>query len=132
MIPGLISFIGQAADTVRAPLGGVFDVSPTTTKFLILSSILFIIGVGGVLARRNIIVIFMSIELILNAVNINFIAFTRHWQMLGRISEHTGEIFAIFVITVAAAEAAIGLGIVVSLYRNRETVAVDEIDLLKW
>jgi NADH-quinone oxidoreductase subunit K len=74
----------------------------------------------------------MSIELILNAVNINFIAFTRHWQMLGRISEHTGEIFAIFVITVAAAEAAIGLGIVVSLYRNRETVAVDEIDLLKW
>jgi len=132
MTPGLISFIGQAADTARAPLGGVFDVSPTTTKFLILSSILFIIGVGGVLARRNIIVIFMSIELILNAVNINFIAFTRHWQMLGRISEHTGEIFAIFVITVAAAEAAIGLGIVVSLYRNRETVAVDEIDLLKW
>lgn len=132
MTPGLILFIGQAADTARAPLGGVFDVSPTTTKFLILSSILFIIGVGGVLARRNIIVIFMSIELILNAVNINFIAFTRHWQMLGRISEHTGEIFAIFVITVAAAEAAIGLGIVVSLYRNRETVAVDEIDLLKW
>lgn len=132
MIPGLISLMGQAAEAARAPLGGLFDVAPTTTKFLILSSILFIIGVGGVLARRNIIVIFMSIELIFNAVNINFIAFTRHWQMLGRISEHTGEIFAIFVITVAAAEAAIGLGLVVSLYRNRETVAVDEIDLLKW
>jgi len=111
---------------------GLFDVSPTTTKFLILSSLLFIIGVGGVLARRNIIVIFMSIELILNAANINFIAFTRHWQMLGHINEHTGELFTIFIITVAAAEAAIGLGIVVSLYRNRETVAVDEIDLLKW
>ena len=121
-----------AADPNQGYLWGFFDVSTTTTKFLILSSLLFVIGVGGVLARRNIIVIFMSIELILNAVNINFIAFTRHWQTLGRINEHTGELFAIFVITVAAAEAAIGLGIVVSLYRNRETVAVDEIDLLKW
>jgi len=121
-----------AADANQGYLWGFFDVSTTTTKFLILSSLLFVIGVGGVLARRNIIVIFMSIELILNAVNINFIAFTRHWQTLGRINEHTGELFAIFVITVAAAEAAIGLGIVVSLYRNRETVAVDEIDLLKW
>ena len=64
----------------------MLDFSPTTTKFLILSSILFIIGVGGVLARRNIIVIFMSIELILNAVNINFIAFARHWQAVGRIA----------------------------------------------
>lgn len=122
----------QAAPTASTGAQGLFDLAPTTTKFLILSSLLFIIGVGGVLARRNIIVIFMSIELILNAANINFIAFTRHWQMIGRISEHTGELFTIFIITVAAAEAAIGLGIVVSLYRNRETVAVDEIDLLKW
>ena len=123
----------QAADpAAQNYLWGIFDVSTTTTKFLILSSLLFVIGVGGVLARRNIIVIFMSIELMLNAVNINFIAFTRHWQMMGRISEHTGELFTIFVITVAAAEAAIGLGIVIALYRNRETVAVDEIDLLKW
>jgi NADH-quinone oxidoreductase subunit K len=120
------------AEAGQGYVWGVFDVSATTTKLLILSSLLFVIGVGGVLARRNIIVIFMSIELILNAVNINFIAFTRHWQMLGRVNEHTGEIFTIFVITVAAAEAAIGLGIVISLYRNRETVAVDEIDLLKW
>ena len=120
------------AEAGQGYVWGVFDVSATTTKLLILSSLLFVIGVGGVLARRNIIVIFMSIELILNAVNINFIAFTRHWQMLGRVSEHTGELFTIFVITVAAAEAAIGLGIVISLYRNRETVAVDEIDLLKW
>jgi NADH-quinone oxidoreductase subunit K len=120
------------AEAGQGYVWGLFDVSATTTKLLILSSLLFVIGVGGVLARRNIIVIFMSIELILNAVNINFIAFTRHWQMLGRINEHTGELFSIFVITVAAAEAAIGLGIVISLYRNRETVAVDEIDLLKW
>ena len=123
--------LGTAPQTA-ATQTGPFDIAPTTTKFLILSSLLFIIGVGGVLARRNIIVIFMSIELILNSANINFIAFTRHWQTLGRISEHTGELFTIFIITVAAAEAAIGLGIVVSLYRNRETVAVDEIDLLKW
>ena len=122
----------QAADPAQNYLWGIFDVSTTTTKFLILSSLLFVIGVGGVLARRNIIVIFMSIELMLNAVNINFITFTRHWQSLGRISEHTGELFTIFVITVAAAEAAIGLGIVIALYRNRETVAVDEIDLLRW
>jgi NADH-quinone oxidoreductase subunit K len=124
--------LGAQPEAAAAPAQGLFDLAPTTTKFLILSSLLFIIGVGGVLARRNIIVIFMSIELILNAANINFIAFTRHWQMLGKISEHTGELFTIFIITVAAAEAAIGLGIVVSLYRNRETVAVDEIDLLKW
>jgi NADH-quinone oxidoreductase subunit K len=120
------------AEAGQGYVWGLFDVSATTTKLLILSSLLFVIGVGGVLARRNIIVIFMSIELILNAVNINFIAFTRHWQMLGRVNEHTGELFTIFVITVAAAEAAIGLGIVISLYRNRETIAVDEIDLLKW
>jgi NADH-quinone oxidoreductase subunit K len=124
--------IGQQTPSAPAAAQGLFDLAPTTTKFLILSSLLFIIGVGGVLARRNIIVIFMSIELILNAANINFIAFTRHWQMVGKITEHTGELFTIFIITVAAAEAAIGLGIVVSLYRNRETVAVDEIDLLKW
>jgi NADH-quinone oxidoreductase subunit K len=127
-----LAWLWQAGQPAGSAAQGFLDLTPTTTKFLILSSLLFIIGVGGVLARRNIIVIFMSIELILNAVNINFIAFTRHWQMVGRISEHTGELFTIFVITVAAAEAAIGLGIVVSLYRNRETVAVDEIDLLKW
>lgn len=123
---------GQIADPSQNYLLGLFDVSATTTKFLILSSLLFVIGVGGVLTRRNIIVIFMSIELILNAVNINFIAFTRHWQMMGRVDEHTGELFTIFVITVAAAEAAIGLGIIISLYRNRQTIAIDEINLLKW
>jgi NADH-quinone oxidoreductase subunit K len=89
-------------------------------------------GVAGVLMRRNILIIFMSIELILNAANLNFIIFTRYWQMMGRITEHMGHVFTIFIIVVAAAEAVVGLGIVIALYRNRQTVAIDEIDLLKW
>ena len=105
---------------------------PTVSNFMVLSFLLFAIGVAGVLSRRNIIVIFMSIELILNAVNVNLIAFSRYWEARGAVSPFTGQVFAVFVIVVAAAEAAIGLGIVVSLYRNRNTVAVDEIDLLKW
>jgi len=106
--------------------------NPTLSNFLTLSFLLFIIGVAGVLTRRNIIIIFMSIEMILNAANLNLIAFARYWQLNGKLSEYTGHLFTIFVIVVAAAEAAIGLGIVISLYRNRETVAIDEIDLLKW
>jgi NADH-quinone oxidoreductase subunit K len=102
------------------------------TNFLVLSSLLFVIGVGGVLTRRNIIIIFMSIELILNAVNINLIAFSRYWQLQNNTNAYMGQIFTIFVIVVAAAEAAVGLGIVIALYRNRETVSVDEIDLMKW
>jgi NADH-quinone oxidoreductase subunit K len=102
------------------------------TNFLVLSGLLFLIGVAGVLTRRNIIVIFMSIELILNAVNINLIAFSRYWQAQGSQTAYMGQLFTIFVIVVAAAEAAVGLGIVIALYRNRETVAVDEIDLMKW
>ena len=102
------------------------------TSYLTFSFLLFAVGVAGVLARRNVIVVFMAIELILNAVNVNLVAFSRYWELQGAISPYQGQVFAIFVIVVAAAEAAIGLGIVVALYRNRETVAVDEIDLLKW
>ena len=102
------------------------------TNFLVLSGLLFLIGVAGVLTRRNIIVIFMSIELILNSVNINLIAFSRHWATQNNPNAYMGQLFTIFVIVVAAAEAAVGLGIVIALYRNRETVAVDEIDLMKW
>lgn len=102
------------------------------TDFVILSFLMFSIGVAGVLTRRNVIVIFMSIELILNAVNVNLVAFSRYWELKGAVSPFAGQVFAIFVVVVAAAEAAIGLGIVVALYRNRETVSVDEIDLLKW
>ncbi len=105
---------------------------PDLSKFLVIGAILFIIGVAGVLTRRNIIVIFMSIELILNAANLNFIAFSRYLQETGNVNALAGQIFAVFVIVVAAAEAAIGLGIVIALYRNKETIWVDEIDLLKW
>ena len=98
----------------------------TTAHYLVLSAALLLIGTIGVLARRNIVIILMSIELILNAVNINLIAFSRYFQQV------TGQIFAIFVITVAVAEAAVGLGILIALFRNKETVLADEIDLLKW
>jgi NADH-quinone oxidoreductase subunit K len=105
---------------------------PDLSKFLVIGALLFIIGVAGVLTRRNIIVIFMSIELILNAANLNFIAFSRYLQDTGNANAVAGQIFTVFVIVVAAAEAAIGLGIVIALYRNKETIWVDEIDLLKW
>ena len=106
--------------------------NPDLSKFLVIGALLFIIGVAGVLTRRNIIVIFMSIELILNAANLNFIAFSRYLQEIGSANALSGQIFTVFVIVVAAAEAAIGLGIVIALYRNKETIWVDEIDLLKW
>jgi len=98
----------------------------TTTHYMVLSLALLIIGTAGVLTRRNMVVILMSIELILNAVNVNLIAFSRH---LGNVQ---GQVFAIFVITIAVAEAAVGLGILIALFRNKETVQADEIDLLKW
>ncbi|MEE2822458.1 MAG: NADH-quinone oxidoreductase subunit NuoK [Acidobacteriota bacterium] len=93
--------------------------------YLILSTVVFTIGVIGVLTRRNVIIILMSIELMLNAVNLNLIAFSDHLHSL------SGQVFAVFVITVAAAEAAVGLGIVIALFSNKETVNVDEIDLMK-
>jgi NADH-quinone oxidoreductase subunit K len=106
--------------------------NPDLSKFLVIGALLFIIGVAGVLTRRNIIVIFMSIELILNAAKLNFIAFSQYLSQTGNVNAVAGQIFAVFVIVVAAAEAAIGLGIVIALYRNKETIWVDEIDLLKW
>ena len=94
--------------------------------YLVLSALLFSVGVTGVLMRRNIVVILMSIELILNAVNINLAAFSRvHHQV-------AGQVFALFVMAVAVAEAAVALGILIALFRNRGTVLADELDLLKW
>ena len=94
--------------------------------YLILSGILFTIGVIGALTRRNGIVVFMCIELMLNAVNLTFITVSRFLQSLD------GVLFAFFVMAVAAAEAAVGLAIFVMIYRSRETINVDEINLLKW
>jgi NADH-quinone oxidoreductase subunit K len=94
--------------------------------YLILSGILFTIGVIGALSRRNAIIVFMCIELMLNAVNLTFITLSRFLQSMD------GVLFAFFVMAVAAAEAAVGLAIFVMLYRSRETINVDEINLLKW
>ena len=98
---------------------------PDLSKFLVVGALLFIIGVAGVLTRRNIIVIFMSIELMLNGVNLTFVAFAAKWHAL------SGQIFVFFVMVVAAAEAAVGLAIIISVYRTRETLNVDQVDLLK-
>ena len=102
----------------------MFPVS--TPHYLVLSLALLIIGTVGVLTRRNIIVILMSIELIFNAININLVAFSSYWQNVN------GQVFIIFVITDAAAEAAVGLGILIALFRNKETVHADEVDILRW
>jgi NADH-quinone oxidoreductase subunit K len=94
--------------------------------YLALSAALFVIGVVGVLIRKNIIIILLSIELMLNAANINFVAFSHYLQDI------TGQVFVFFVMTVAAAEVAIGLAIIIALYRNRATINVEDINLMKW
>jgi NADH-quinone oxidoreductase subunit K len=94
--------------------------------YMALSAILFAIGAIGVLIRRNVIVMFLAIELMLNAVNLAFVALGR------RIGSMDGQVIVFFVMTVAAAEAAVGLAIIISMFRNRETVNADELNLLRW
>jgi len=98
------------------------------TWYLIVAAVLFCIGVFGVLARRNAVAILMGIELMLNAVNINLVAFWRYLEP----DKMVGQAFAAFVFIVAAAETAVGLALIISVYRNRETVDVENVDLLKW
>lgn len=93
--------------------------------YLILGVILFAIGVASFLIKRNIITIFMSIELMLNAVNLTFVAFAAHWHQV------SGQVFVFFVMVVAAAEAAVGLAIIIAIFRTRETLNVDQVNLLK-
>ena len=93
--------------------------------YLVLSAILFCIGICAFLIKRNIITIFMSIELMLNAVNLTFVAFAHEWHQL------SGQIFVFFVMVVAAAEAAVGLAIIIAVFRSRETLDVDQINLMK-
>jgi len=97
-----------------------------TIHYLVVAAALFAIGTIGVLTRRNVVIILMSIELILNAVNLNLVAFSRMYGTLH------GQVFSIFIITDAAAEAAVGLGILIAFFRNKETINADEVDLLKW
>lgn len=94
--------------------------------YLLLSAFMFCVGVLGVLVRRNAIIVFMSIELMLNSVNLSLIAFS---SFLG---DPTGQMLVFFVMTVAAAEAAVGLAIIIALFRNKQTVNIDEINILKW
>jgi NADH-quinone oxidoreductase subunit K len=94
--------------------------------YLVLSGVVFTIGLVGVLIRRNIIIILLSIELMLNATNINFVAFSSH---LGNLA---GEVFVFFVLTVAAAEVAVGLAIIIALYRHSASINIDDFRLLKW
>jgi NADH:ubiquinone oxidoreductase subunit K len=103
-------------------------VSIPLSWFLILSAALFSIGLFGVLARKNAVAILLGIELMLNAVNINLVAFWR----FGTIASISGQVFAIIVFAVAAAEVAVGLALIISVYRRRTTVIADELDLLKW
>ena len=98
----------------------------TITHYLVLSAILFTLGVVGVLIRRNAIIIFMCIELMLNAVNLSFVTFAHY------LNSMQGQLFVFFTMTVAAAEAAVGLAIIVAVFRNKETVNIDDINIMKW
>ncbi len=98
----------------------------TPYHYLVLSAALFTTGLVGVLVRRNIIIVFMSIELMLNAVSINLAAFSY------QLHDAAGQVFAIFVVAVAAAEAAVGLGIILAFFRNKETLNMDDMDIMKW
>ncbi|HEX7134258.1 MAG TPA: NADH-quinone oxidoreductase subunit NuoK [Iamia sp.] len=100
-------------------------------QFLLLGAILFAIGVYGVIARRNGVAVLMSIELILNAVNINLIAFSAYATETKGADAVAGQVFALFVIAVAAAEVGVGLAIVLAIYRNRKSVDLDELDLMR-
>ena len=98
----------------------------TVQHYLFLSAVLFVIGVAGVMIRRNVIVILMSLELMLNAVNLTFIAFSRYMNSI------EGQIFVLFIMVVAAAEVAVGLAIAVAIFRQKGTVNVNDINLMKW
>ena len=100
--------------------------------FQLLSAVLFVIGLYGVMARRSAVLIVMSLELMLNAVNINLIAAASHMEGNDNFSNFDGQLIAIFIITVAAAEVGLALAIILRMYRNKSTVNVDEINLMKW
>ncbi|MCC6256650.1 MAG: NADH-quinone oxidoreductase subunit NuoK [Ignavibacteriaceae bacterium] len=98
----------------------------TIEYYLILSAFMFFVGVAGVLTRRNAIIVFMSVELMLNSANLSLVAFSSY------LGNSIGQLFVFFVMTVAAAEAAVGLAIIIAIFRNKLTVNIDEINILKW
>ena len=99
--------------------------------YLIVAALLFCLGLFGALARRNAVAILMGIELMLNAVNINLVAFWRYVSPAKNM-DLAGQVFALFVVTLAAAEAAIGLALIIAIYRSRDTVNIEDVDLMKW
>jgi NADH:ubiquinone oxidoreductase subunit K len=104
----------------------------TLNHFLILGAVLFCIGLYGALTKRNAVAVLMGIEIMLNAVNITLVAFSFYNKVPTYSAFLTGQIFAIFIITVAAAEAAVALAMIIAIYRKRSTVDVGEIDMMKW
>ena len=102
-----------------------YAVAPTPTWYLVLGAVVFALGAVGVLVRRNPLVLFMCVELMLNAVNLTFVAFSRYY------ADVTGQLFVFMVMSVAAAEAAVGLGIIISFFRNRQSIDVDDASILK-
>src|SRR5690606_4579600 len=112
-------------DTAR---GRGQEVGVIATQFLILAAALFSLGVYGLLVRRNAVLVLLSVELMLAAVNINLVVFEAMW----RTSEAIGQVFSLFVIAVAAAEVGIGLSIILMIFRNRQSANVDELDLMRW
>ena len=120
-----IEGIARSSSELKAQSSKLSDMEISTLHYLVVAAALFVIGTIGVITRRNVVIILMSIELILNAVNLNLVAFSRLYGL-------HGQVFSIFVITDAAAEAAVGLGILIAFFRNKETVNVDEVDLMKW
>ncbi|MBI3177907.1 MAG: NADH-quinone oxidoreductase subunit NuoK [Chloroflexi bacterium] len=104
-----------------------------TSYYILLSAILFVIGATGVLVRRNAIVIFMSVELMLNSANLAFVAFARQFQPAGAVSQAalSGQVFVFFIMTVAAAEVAVGLALIVAIFKTKHSIDVDEVHQLK-
>jgi NADH-quinone oxidoreductase subunit K len=105
---------------------------PTLAHYLIVSGLLFAIGLGGVLLRRNILIIFMGLELMLNAANLSLVAFSRFNLLADGMPNYNGQVLVFFIITVAAAEVAVGLAIIVALFRAKQTTHVEDLDTLKF
>ena len=111
----------------------MFDISmPTLAHYLIVSGLLFAIGLGGVLLRRNILIIFMGLELMLNAANLSLVAFYRFNLLADGMPNYNGQVLVFFIITVAAAEVAVGLAIIVALFRAKQTTHVEDLNTLKF
>ena len=100
--------------------------------YLIVAAVLFCLGLFGALSRRNAVAVLIGVELMLNAVNINLVAFWRYVKPAAPAFDLAGVVFALFVVTLAAAEAAIGLALIIAIYRSRDTVNVEDVDLMKW